>query len=136
MDNVTVLDDDALVRARMDRRKWLAIATKKFTDYETKIKAEDAVLEAEMLRRLTERKAKNVRTDSGTFFKEEVLHASCNDWGALYRWTAENDAFEILHKRVSEKFVKTYLEKHEGHLPPGVSTRREYVVRVRKPAGN
>jgi hypothetical protein len=66
----------------------------------------------------------------GTFKRKLDLMPSAEDWPTIYAWVKENDAWELLHKRLGKTFVEKYAEDHEGALPPGVKVFREYVLHV------
>lgn len=88
-------------------------------------------LESVLARKLLENGAENMRTKSGTFYREEVMIPSCNDWPTAYKFMADTDSFEMLEKRITKKFVQAYMEAN-GEPPPGVSVLREWKVRVRR----
>lgn len=104
-------------------------------EYEAKdadLKASQQKLEAVMLDHLQKHGMESVRTDAGTFYRQEEVIPSASDWQALYDWIKDHDAWDCLERRIKKTFVKEYQEVHDGGLPPGVSVYREYVVRVRR----
>jgi hypothetical protein len=92
------------------------------------------MLEGAMLKHLNDHGMESVRTEAGTFYKQIDVKPSCGDWDSFYKWIAENNAFEALEKRVGKGFITTFMEAHDGRLPPGINVHREAVVRVRKPS--
>lgn len=42
------------------------------------------------------------------------------DWAAFHQWIAQNNAFEMLQRRMSDKAVKDWQDEN-GKLPPGVA---------------
>lgn len=104
-------------------------------DYEAsdeKLKEAQAKLEGAMLDHLNQHGMDAVRTEAGTFYRQEEITPSASDWNALYGWIKDNDAWDALERRIKKTFVKEYQEAHSGGLPPGISVFREYVVRVRR----
>lgn len=79
--------------------------------------------------------AKKIDTAAGVIERKQQYKPSAADWGAIYRFVVENDAFEMLHKRLSSTFIQTWAEEHAGDLPPGVNVYTEFKVGVKKPAG-
>jgi hypothetical protein len=77
-------------------------------------------------------KATSIKTAAGVIERKQKLLASAADWDAIYRFIVENDAWELLHKRLGSKFVETWAAKHDGVPPPGVNVRSEFVVSVKK----
>lgn len=105
---------------------------KEYTEADGKMRAQQDRLEAEMLRFLSQNEMDSVRTEAGTFYRQEDIKPAAKDWDAFYKWIVEKDAFEALEKRVKKQFITEYMEAHDGELPPGVSVYREYVARVRR----
>lgn len=90
------------------------------------------LLEGQMLKFLNESKMESVKTEHGTFYRQEEITPTGADWTAFYGWIAENDAFEFLERRIKKTAIKEYMEAHEGGVPPGVNVYREFAVRVRR----
>lgn len=91
------------------------------------------MIEGHMLRHLNQHGMESVRTDGGTFYKQESIKPNIVDDVAFFAWVKDNDAFDALERRVKVGFIKDFAEAHEGGLPPGLNVSREWVVRVRKP---
>ena len=72
-------------------------------------------------------------TAAGQIEKKKKIHLKPQDWGAIYRFVKVNDAWEMLHKRLSNQFVERYSKEHKGALPPGIDVFSEFVVSVKKP---
>lgn len=87
---------------------------------------------AQLLKWLHENKLKNAKTAHGTIHIVTETLPSAADWDVIYKWIVENDAFDMLEKRIKQKFITEYMENHDGALPPGVNVHREMVVRVRQ----
>lgn len=96
-------------------------------------KYDDAMerLERYLLNHLNETGSESVATAAGTFFKSEVSSAKIDDWDQTLAFIRQNDMWNLLDKRVNKTVVKEYVDAHDD-LPPGVSLRREKVVRIRR----
>lgn len=126
------MDINALTKQYIELRDKRAVLRKHFEDEDAILKEEMEHLEGLMLKFLQDNNTESVRTETGTLYRQEDMTVIGNDWDAIYHWAAENDAFEILEKRLKKTFVKDYMESHEGGVPPGISVLREYAVRVRR----
>jgi len=126
------MDISTLSKAYVKIRDARGALKKQYEEEDIKLKAKLERLEAEMLRFLQENNTDSVKTVHGTFYRQEEITPTGADWDALYKWIAQNDAFDALERRIKKGFVKEYMETHEGGVPPGVSVYREYVVRVRR----
>lgn len=89
-----------------------------------------------MLELLNATGAKSIATEHGTVYRTEKVKPSAADWKAIHDWILEDpDRFELLEKRLKSTFVKTYMEEHDGHIPPGINVHREYEISVRRAGG-
>ena len=62
----------------------------------------------------------SVKTKSGTIISQDVVKYSTNDWNDYYRVIAENDRFDLLEKRVSQKNLQQFLEENPEKEPKGL----------------
>jgi hypothetical protein len=75
---------------------------------------------------------KSFKTDHGTAFLTTTDFAQVADWDAVLGYIKENDAFDMLEKRVSKTAVRGYIEKNKS-VPSGVNYGTRIDVNVRKP---
>ena len=72
------------------------------------------------------------RTKHGTAFLTTTDFASVADWDAVLAFIKENDAYDMLEKRVSKTAVRGYIDALQN-VPPGVNYGTRIEVNVRKP---
>ena len=77
---------------------------------------------------------KSVRTDGGTISLSTKTRYSTEDWDAFKEFIKENDAIELLEKRISQSNMATFLEDNPGKVPAGLNSFKEYAISVRKPS--
>lgn len=128
------LDLGRLTKAHINIRDARAALKKQYDDADVDLKASQERLENAMLDHLNKHGMESVRTEFGTFYKQEDIKPSGADWAALYDWIKEHDAWDALERRIKKTFITEYMEAHQGSLPPGVNVHREFVVRVRRPS--
>ncbi len=112
-----------------------AVASKEAKEKDAAFKAQLEILEGHMLLFLQATKQTSARTAEGTITRVEDIIPTASDWDLVYRWIVENDAFEALEKRLTKTFIRSWMNSHEGGIPPGVSVLRKYGIEVRKPTG-
>lgn len=124
-------DVDRMIRVyRKIREKRTAL--KKAYDAEDKVLSKQlATLDAEFQRLLSSTNSKSIKTDEGTVFTKVDTKVSIADSGTFMSWVRDNDAMEMLQKRVTTKEVVEYINEH-GEAPPGLTIYREHKVQVRK----
>lgn len=126
------LDLGKITKAHINIRDARTALRKQYEEADADLKQSQEKLESVMLDHLNKHGMTSVRTEAGTFFRQEEITPSASDWNALYDWIKENDAWDALERRVKKTFIKEFQEAHNGGLPPGISVHREYVVRVRR----
>jgi hypothetical protein len=126
------IDLTQVTRAHINIRDARRKLREEFEKQDADLKASQGKLEAVMLEHMNTHGMESVRTEAGTFYRQEEITPSASDWNALYDWIKDNDAWDCLERRIKKTFVKEYQEAHDGGLPAGVSVYREYVVRVRR----
>lgn len=67
----------------------------------------------------------------GTAFKQTTTSITSEDWPATLDWIKENNAWEMLERRVSKAAAQEYIEAN-GDIPPGLKVAMDVVVRIRK----
>jgi len=77
--------------------------------------------------------ANSIKTSLGTVIRKLNERYFCSDWDNFKQYVLENEAVELLERRISQGNFKQHLEEREGDgLPPGVNVMREYGITVRK----
>lgn len=132
MAKISEVDDASLLKlfiALRDRRAERKAAYQ--ADDEGDRTKQDKI-EIEFLRRFQERGIDNVSTKGvGTAYKSTRASATVADWDELLGHVRENDAWELLERRVN----KTAVEQHKAvndDLPPGVNWAETQVVNFRR----
>lgn len=115
-----------------------------------KLRSQKAALEAEVKEQVSELKAKmekleaflksqmdaqgltSFKSDYGTAFLTTVDYANVADWDAVLGFIRENDAYDMLEKRVSKTAVRGYIDSTKS-VPPGVNYGTKLEVNIRKP---
>tara|TARA_R100001510_G_C7547860_1_gene132812 strand:- start:162 stop:566 length:405 start_codon:yes stop_codon:yes gene_type:complete len=72
------------------------------------------------------------KTAHGTAFVTTNDYANVADWDAVLAFIKENDAYDMLEKRVSKNAVRGYIDQQKA-VPSGVNYGTRIDVNVRKP---
>jgi len=72
------------------------------------------------------------KTAHGTAFVTTNDYANVADWDAVLSFIKENEAYDMLEKRVSKNAVRGYIEQNKT-VPSGVNYGTRIDVNVRKP---
>jgi len=72
------------------------------------------------------------KSDFGTAFLTTTDYANVADWDAVLGFIRDNEAFDMLEKRISKIAVRGYIEANKA-VPPGVNYGTKLEVNIRKP---
>ena len=123
---------DEVVAAYVKLRDKRSELKKQWEEQDAGLKNNQEKLEQWLLKNLEKLGADSIKTGAGTAFKQIKLRASAADFDLAFRWAAEHGTPDLFQKRISDTFVKQYMEENGGQLPAGVNTFSEVVVGVRR----
>jgi hypothetical protein len=127
----THIKTDSLVKMFVRIRDARSALAAKFKEEDEKLKESLRIIETELLARAQAEGATGFRTDAGTTYIAEEVHASIassDDFRAFVISTGNLDFYE---QRVSLRMVKEFQARHDGAVPPGIRVFRENRMRVR-----
>jgi len=126
LDDVSLLKMFIALRDRRARRK---------ADYnvdDAGDKDKQSNIEIEFLKRFNERGIDNVSSNGvGTAYRSTRASATVGDWDALLEHIKQDDAWEMLERRVNKTAVLQYKEEN-ADLPPGVNWSETQVINFRR----
>ena len=77
--------------------------------------------------------ADSIKTSLGTVIRKLNERYFCSDWDNFKQYVLENEAIELLERRIHQSNFKQHMEETQSDgLPPGVNVMREFGVTVRK----
>jgi hypothetical protein len=135
MDNLINTED--LVTAYLNIRRKRESILREYEAADKELKAEMSQLEAALLDVCNSVNADSIKTSHGTVMRKLNEKFFCNDWDNFYQFVLQNEAVQLLERRIHQGNFKQFLSENEGSgLPPGVNVMREYGVSVRKASSN
>lgn len=96
------------------------------------IKLKMEKIEAWVKERADEQGVTSFKSEWGTAFLTTTDYASVSDWDAMLQFVRDNEAYDMLEKRVSKTAVRGYIEANKS-VPPGVNYGTKLEVNIRKP---
>jgi hypothetical protein len=76
--------------------------------------------------------ADSIRTKSGTVIRSVKSKYWTNDWESMWAFIRDNNAMELLEKRIHQTNMKQFLEENQDKHPAGLNIDSEYTITVRK----
>jgi hypothetical protein len=119
-------------------KTYVSLRTKKDAiEAETKAKLADIAEKMDKLETWIQLKADELgvtsfKTPHGTAFTVTKDFAQVADWDATLKFIRDEDAYDLLEKRVSKIAVRGYIEKNR-EVPPGINYGTKIEVQIRKP---
>jgi len=104
----------------------------KFDSEDGAIQEEMKLLEEQMLDVCKRMSAESIRTKMGTIIRSIKTRYWTNDWDSMRTFIKDNDAFDLLEKRLHQTNMRQYLEENPDLLPIGLNVDREFTVVVRR----
>lgn len=121
-----------VIRTYMKLRDQKAAAEARVKDEVSTIKAKLDKLEAFLKTQMDAQGLTSFKSDHGTAFLTTTDYANVADWNAVLDFIRDNDAFDMLEKRVSKIAVRGYIETNKA-VPPGITYGTKLEVNIRKP---
>jgi ribosomal protein L4 len=124
---------DRLAKTYRKIRTKIAELTQEYdTKVETLKAAQDEVKNA-MKDQMKALGVTSVRTAEGTVVLSVKTRYNTQDWDSFKKFVVEQDAVDLLEKRIAQTNMAQFLEENPGVVPPGLNSSSEYDVSVRKP---
>lgn len=121
---------DKLVRIYMKMRA-------KLTELDAQVEAikeQQQMIKNEIKDRMRSVGAKSMKTEFGTVSLTEKTRYYTQDWDSFKRFVIENDAVDLLEKRIAQTNMKLFLQENPALVPPGLNSDTELDVSIRKAA--
>lgn len=123
---------DRLAKVYLKIRAHLGELTKAYETEAETIKAKQHEVALAMKDIMQATGQKSAKTDHGTIILSTKTRYVAQDWDAMKRFIIDNDAVDLLEKRIAQKNMSEFLEANPGVVPPGLNTMTEVDVSVRK----
>ena len=132
MTDVVVTDLDRLVSVYVKIRDNKLELAAEFKEKETELEAKLDKIKAALLEHCKATGTESVKTASGTFWRTQRKRFWTSDWGAMSKFIVDNEAVDLLEKRISQGNMRQFLEEHPELHPPGLNADNEYTITVRR----
>ena len=107
-----------------EKREWEA----KEAEYNEQLD----LINAELLEICKDANATSIKTKHGTAIRTVKTRYWTNDWEQFYKFMIENNAPELLEKRIQQTHMKEFLEENPDVLPAGLNVDSQYTITVRR----
>jgi len=123
---------DAVIKKYMRLRSDKEIVEAEIKERVDKIKADMTKIEAWLKAKADADGVTSFKTDHGTAFLTTTDFANVENWDEVLRFIREQDAFDMLERRVSKTAVRGYIDSNK-EVPPGITYGTKLDINIRKP---
>lgn len=107
--------------------------TQEYDDKIERLKAQQDEVRYAMKDQMRAIGVNSVRTDNGTVSLVTKTRYNTQDWDSFKKFMIEQDAIDLLEKRIAQTNMARFLEENPGLVPPGLNSTTEFEIRVTKP---
>jgi len=116
------------IKMRDERDRIKREMEQRVEDIENQMK----VVSGELLNICKETGADSFRTPFGTAYRTLKERYWTNDWESFHKFMQENNAMELLERRIHQSNMKQFLEENPETHPAGLQRDREYQITIRR----
>jgi hypothetical protein len=128
----TTGNTEKYVRVYIKMRDARAQLKADFEEKDTEIKRQMDVIESTLLETCKSAGASSINTVAGVVIRGVKTHYWTSDWESMHEFIRENNALDLLERRVAQKAMGEYLQKNPDKLPKGMNVDSKYSVTVRR----
>jgi hypothetical protein len=123
---------DRLVKAYIKMRDARKVLSAKYEEEDKKIKEQMEEVERYLLE-ACKRAGGNVSIPGvGTVIRGVDTRYWTSDWESMHNFVKENDALELLERRVAQRAMAEFLKANPDKMPKGMNVESKYTVTVRR----
>lgn len=123
---------DKLVRVYIKMRDKRAALKAGYEADDNQIKEQMALVEQHLLDVCKSTGAESIKTEHGTAIRSVQTRYWTGDWAAMHKFIRDNNALDLLERRISQLSMKTFLRENPDLLPVGLNVDNKYTVTVRR----
>jgi hypothetical protein len=121
-----------VIRTYAKLRDQKAAVEAEVKDRVDQIKGKMAKLEAYLKEQMDAQGLTSFKSDHGTAFLTTTDFANVANWDEVLQFIKDNEAYDMLEKRVSKLAVREYMGQNK-RVPPGITYGTKLDVNIRKP---
>ena len=130
------MDLEELSQRYLTLRRDRDILKERYVEQDSVLEKEMGEIESAMIDELNASNATSINTKSATILRRVTKRYNPTNWDSVYALIEKHKAYGLLHKRIHDGNMATFLEEHPEEYPAGLNLDSRYAVTVkRKPSG-
>ena len=126
------MDLEELSQRYLTLRRDRDILKERYVEQDSVLEKEMAEIENVMIEQLNANNATSMNTKSATILRRVTKRYNPTNWDAVYALIEKHKAFGLLHKRIHDGNMATFLEEHPEEYPAGLNLDSRYAVTVKR----
>ena len=126
------MDLEELSQRYLVLRRDRDILKERYVEQDSVLEKEMAEIENVMIEQLNANNATSMNTKSATILRRVTKRYNPTNWDAVYALIEKHKAFGLLHKRIHDGNMATFLEEHPEEYPAGLNLDSRYAVTVKR----
>lgn len=124
---------EKLVKAYIKMRDARSVLSAEYEAKDEEIKKQMQVIEQHLLEVCKKAGADSVKIHGvGTIIRGVKTQYWTSDWEAMHNFIKENDAVELLERRIAQKAMGEFLQANPDKMPKGMNVDSKYTITVRR----
>jgi len=123
---------EKLVKTYIKMRDARAALAKKYEDDDKVIKDQMELIEHALMDVCKKAGADSIRTGAGTVIRGVKTSYWTSDWESMHNFIKENNALELLERRIAQRAMGEFLKTNPDKMPKGINVESKYTVTVRR----
>ena len=123
---------DKLVKVYIKMRDKRSELKHAYEEEDAKIKEQMESIETILLETCKQAGASSIKTTAGTVIRGVKTQYWTSDWESMHKFIKENNALELLERRISQRAMGEFLQTHPDKMPAGMNVESRYTVTIRR----
>lgn len=123
---------EKLVKAYIKMRDARAVLSAEYDAKDKEIRDQMDLIEHTLLDVCKRAGADSVKTGAGTVIRGVKTSYWTSDWESMHNFIKENQALDLLERRIAQRAMGEFLKANPDKLPKGMNVETKYTVTVRR----
>ena len=123
---------DKLAKTYLRIRAERSMLSAKYKEDDGKLIRQMDTIKQAMLDHCEAHNVESVRTSEGLFFRSTKKKYWVSEWDAMHRLIVEENAPQLLDKRINQANMREFFEENPDLKPEGLEIEEEVTISVRK----
>ena len=123
---------DKLAKTFLRIRRERSMLSAKYKEEDGNLIRQLDTIKQAMLDHCEDHNVESVRTSEGLFFRSTKKKYWVSEWDAIHKLIVEENAPQLLDKRINQANMREFLEENPDLKPEGLEIEEEVTISVRK----